>query len=275
MTRSGLRRAELEEIHPEHHVAPADQVIGEFCGQLRAQFVGEWVLRRARDHIGRRALQHGDMRGLLRHLRHQRHRGRARTDHHHALAGVVDVVGPFLRMHDAAGEILGARKFRRIAVLVIVVAGAHEQEIAGEADRLRRAFAGGAFGLHGPARLRRRPGRPLDPVVEADLVLDAVLGSGLADVIQDPRPVRNRLRLGPRLERIAQREHVAVGADAGITKQIPGAADAIAAFENDVALARALLLQVIARADAGQAGTDDQHVEMFVVIHDRALPTRK
>ena len=33
----------------------------------------------------------------------------------------------------------------------------------------------------------------------------------------------------------------------------------------DVALARALLLQVIARADAGQAGADDQDVEMFCV----------
>ena len=31
----------------------------------------------------------------------------------------------------------------------------------------------------------------------------------------------------------------------------------------DVALARAFLLQVIARADAGQAGADDQDVEMF------------
>ena len=73
---------------------------------------------------------------------------------------------------------------------------------------------------------------------------------------------------GPRLERIAEREHVKVGADAGITEQIPGAADAVAAFEDDEALARALMLQVIARADAGKAGTDDQHVEM-VDIRDR------
>ena len=94
-------------------------------------------------------------------------------------------------------------------------------------------------------------------------MLDAVLGRGLADIVQDPRPVGDRLGLDPRLERIAQRVHVGVGADAGIAEQIPGAADAIAAFENDKALARALLLQVIARADAGQAGADDQDVEMF------------
>ena len=100
-------------------------------------------------------------------------------------------------------------------------------------------------------------------MMEADFLVDAVLGRGLADVVQDPRPVGDRLRLGPRLERIAQREHVAVGADAGIAEQIPGAADAVAALEDDETLAGALLLQVIARADAGQPGADDQHVEMF------------
>src|SRR3954470_15458884 len=100
-------------------------------------------------------------------------------------------------------------------------------------------------------------------MVEANLPVDAVIGGGVADVIQDPRPVGDRLRLGPRPERIAQREHVRVPADAGITKQIPGAADTIAPLENGVALAGALLLQMIARADAGQASADDQHIEML------------
>ena len=58
-----------------------------------------------------------------------------------------------------------------------------------------------------------------------------------------------------------------VGADAGIAEQVPGAADAVAALENGEALAGALLLQVIARADAGQPGADDQDVEMFC-CHD-------
>src|SRR6266403_1100200 len=100
-------------------------------------------------------------------------------------------------------------------------------------------------------------------MVEADVLVDAVFGCRLAHVIENPRPVGDRLGLGPRLERIAEREHVAVGADAGITKQVPGAADGVATFEDRVALARALVLKVIARADAGEAGADDQHVEMF------------
>ncbi len=100
-------------------------------------------------------------------------------------------------------------------------------------------------------------------MVETDFLVDAVVGGGLADVVQNPRPVRDRLRLGPGPERIAERIHVAVGADAGIAEQIPGATDAIAALEDDVALAGTFLLQVIAGADAGQACADDQHVDMF------------
>ena len=46
--------------------------------------------------------------GLLRELRHERHGGRAAADHDDALAVVVDVVRPLLRMDDAAVEALDA-----------------------------------------------------------------------------------------------------------------------------------------------------------------------
>src|ERR1700681_4318683 len=101
-------------------------------------------------------------------------------------------------------------------------------------------------------------------MVEADFFVDAVVGGGLADVVQNSRPVGDRLRLGPWLERIAHREHVAVRADDGVTEQVPGTTDAVAALENDKTLGRAIALEVIARADSGQPGADDQHVEMFV-----------
>src|SRR5882672_9143811 len=100
-------------------------------------------------------------------------------------------------------------------------------------------------------------------MMKADFFVDAILDCRLPNVIEDIRPVGDRLTLGPRFERIAERKHVAVGADAWIAKQIPGAADAIAALEDDVALARAFLLQVIARADAGEACADDEDVEML------------
>src|SRR5665213_1488282 len=99
--------------------------------------------------------------------------------------------------------------------------------------------------------------------MEADILVDAVFGRGLPNIVQDLRPVGDRLGLEPRLERIAQREHVRDGADAWITKQVPGATDAVAALENDKAFARTIGLHMIARADAGQAGADDQDVDMF------------
>src|SRR5581483_9284823 len=97
----------------------------------------------------------------------------------------------------------------------------------------------------------------------ANLAVDAVLGRGLANVIENARASGDRLRFGPRLEGIAERVHVRVGADAGIAEQIPGAADGMAAFEDDESLRRTFGLQMIAGGDAGQAGADDQHVEMF------------
>jgi hypothetical protein len=100
-------------------------------------------------------------------------------------------------------------------------------------------------------------------MAEPDLPVDAVLGSRLAHVVEDARAVGDRLRLGPRLEGITEREHVAVGADARIPEQIPGAANRVATLEDDEALARTLRLQMIARADARQAGADDENVEVF------------
>src|SRR4051812_19940110 len=167
-------------------------------------------------------------------------------------------------MHDPSAEIVAAREFRRVARFVFVISRAHEQEIAGEAHDFRSALAvATALGLNGPARLVRGPRRPLDAVVEVNFLIDSVFGGGLAHIVQDPRPVGDRLWLGPWLERITQREHVAVGADAGIPEQVPGAANAVAALQERKALARTFLLQVISRADPGEPGADDQYVDML------------
>ena len=49
----------------------------------------------------------------------------------------------------------------------------------------------------------------------------------------------------------------------GIAEQVPGAADRVARLEDRVALARALGLQVVGGADPGEAGADDQDVEVL------------
>src|SRR5262249_7966658 len=136
-----------------------------------------------------------------------------------------------------------------------------EQEIAGQRDEL---FALSPLRLHRPARILRRPRGALDAMIETDVRLDAVVLRGLANVVQDRRPGGDRLLFRPRLERIPERIHVAVRTDAGIAKQIPGAADRRAPFKDRVTLVRAFLLQVIGRADPGKSRSDDQHVDMFV-----------
>src|SRR5579859_2514996 len=105
-------------------------------------------------------------------------------------------------------------------------------------------------------------------MAEPDLPVDTVLDRGLTHIVENPRAVGDRFRIGPRLERIAQREHVAVGADAGIAKEVPGAADRVAALEDDKAFRRALGLQMIAGADPGETRADDEDVEMLRCHHD-------
>src|SRR5262245_18444240 len=97
---------------------------------------------------------------------------------------------------------------------------------------------------------------------EPDLLVDAGVGGGLADVREDRRPVGDRLGLGPRPEPVTQGVHVRVGSDPRIAEQIPGATDGVPGFENRVLLARELSLEVMRHPDAGQTGTDDQHVHM-------------
>lgn len=51
----------------------------------------------------------------------------------------------------------------------------------------------------------------------------------------------------------------------------PGAAECFLRLQDDVARARKLLLDVIGAADAGDAGADDQHVEMFRSLFGHGL----
>jgi hypothetical protein len=169
-----------------------------------------------------------------------------------------------LRVDDRALEALAALELGREALVVAVVAAAHEQEAAREPDRLLRV---GAQRLDRPSRVLGRPLGPDDPMVEADPPVDPVLPRGLADVVEDRRAVGDRLRVWPRPEAVAERVHIGVRAHAGITEQVPGAAERLAGLEDRPALAGAPRLEVIAGGDPGEAGADHEHIEMLDVIH--------
>jgi len=95
-------------------------------------------------------------------------------------------------------------------------------------------------------------------MAEANVLVDAELGSGVAQVLEDRRSVGDRLGGGPRLEAVAEGVHVAVRAHARVAEQIPGAAQVIAAFEDQIGPIRAQASASVAGADAGDARTHHQ-----------------
>jgi hypothetical protein len=126
----GARQPENQLV--KERVAPADDAVGEHRRQQALQRVGEAVFGRSRDDIGRRALQHGDLPGIAGQRRHQGHRRGAAADDDNALAAVVEVGWPVLRMHDAAGKAFAAGEFGREPRRVVVIARAHVEKIAAQ-----------------------------------------------------------------------------------------------------------------------------------------------
>ncbi len=75
------------------------------CGQHPAQAIGDLVARGHRRDIGGGALQHRHVLGRRRHRRHEGDGGRAAADDDDALARVVEVGRPVLRVHQRPREV--------------------------------------------------------------------------------------------------------------------------------------------------------------------------
>ena len=234
--------------------------MGRPLGQRAADEVRDAVFRGHRDDVRGGSLQHRHVGGLLRHRGNERHGRGTAADHDHPLVTIVEILGPMLRMHQAALEVLGAGKDRLMTGFVVVVAAAEVQEIAGVANGL---FLRPDLRIDCPLRILARPGRRLHTVIEAEVPIDAEVVRRFSQVGQNVRPVRDGLGRLPGAERITQREHVGIGANSGIAKQIPGAADIAASFEDRIALAWAMSLQMVTGPNAGNARTDDQNVEVL------------
>src|SRR3954469_16987001 len=89
-----------------------------------------------------------------------------------------------------------------------------------------------------------------------------VLRDDLAHIGEDLVGGRDR-RPDRWLEAVAKGVKIAVGTDAGITMRAPGAAKTLLAFQNHEALVWQVLVELIGAADAGNAGADDQDIEML------------
>ncbi len=226
---------------------------------LRQHFPGGFCYPtdpRTRADVGRRALQHGDFAGGAGQCRHEGDRGGAAADHHDVLAGVVEGFGPRLRVHERALELLDARKFGSVALVVVVVAAAEEHEPG--AIHLPAAVV---IDMDRPGVGGRVPVRGAYVAAEPDAPVDAMLVCGRLEVFADVATVGHALFPGPRRPREAQREDAAVTANTGVSEQVPGAADLAATLQDDVAQAGVALGDAVGGSDPGDTCADDDDVE--------------
>ena len=129
------------------------------------------------------------------HRRHQGDRGRAAADDDDLLAGVVEVLGPELRVHDLAGEVLDAGerracRSRRSRSSPRRSRGSRRSSWS----RCRRRVVLERSASSGPSSVEKSAPTHLGAV--ADVLVDAELGGGLLDVAQDRR--RRRRSTWPR-----------------------------------------------------------------------------
>ena len=98
------------------------------------------------------------------------------------------------------------------------------------------------------------------------MLADMALIDDPVEIFEDRRAVGDRLFMLPWFEDKAQRVHVAVRADAGITEQIPCPAQIVAAFDQRETAVGAVLLQVDGHADARNPCTDDQYIDVGILL---------
>jgi hypothetical protein len=158
----------------------ADQLMGPGGGEDGADEDFEAVGRGLREDVTGGALQHGHVRDLFGEGGDEGYRRGTGADDDNGLVGVVEILGPELRVHDFPGEVLDARDHGGERLIVVVVAGAHKHKAALEC-------LGRAVRVDGerPGLLGRRPVGGIDLVPELDFLVDAIHGSRLLDVFDD------------------------------------------------------------------------------------------
>ena len=256
----GAALRELVDERRHDGALPSHDRMGDPAGQKTHEHVGDRVHAWQRDHVARRALQHGHVRSPVGQARHERDGRSTATDDDDPPAGPVQVLRPTLRVEQRPPETILARKVGTVTLVVAVVAAADRKPRAGEGDP---PAGGDDLGGDGPAGGRTVPVGVDGSMPETDqLIHPAFAGCG-ADVLADRRAVGDGTRLGPGPERVAEREHVRVRAHTGIAEKVPGAADRVAGFEDRDRVPRPFLREPAGSADTGQPGPHDQDVDVL------------
>jgi len=99
-----------------HHLAAHDFMDPGVIDIQLAQFVRQAVGIATSREVGRRALQHGDMRAAISQRRDQGGGRGTRADHRHLLAAEIEIVWPVLRVDNLPLELGETWPVRRVAV---------------------------------------------------------------------------------------------------------------------------------------------------------------
>src|SRR6187431_600828 len=165
-------------------------------------------------------------------------------------------------MHQAAFEALHAKPLGRVALGVAVVALAHPQEARGELHPFRLPVGTHADDLELPTAGFGGPSVGLNRVPVANVLSQRILDNHVLHISQDLGAGGDRWA-HPWLESVAEGEQVAVRTDAGEAMRTPRATETVLRLQHDERLGRTLMLQVPGRSDAGDAGADDDNIEVF------------
>ena len=132
----GPAPAELVDQRGHRDVLPPGDGVPAPRAEELAQPDGDAVLGRHGQDVAGRALQHRHVLRRLGQGRDERHRGGPAADHHDPLPRVVQAGRPVLRVNNLPAEVPDAGERRQVALIVAVVAAAHQQETAGQCRRL-------------------------------------------------------------------------------------------------------------------------------------------
>lgn len=134
------------------------------------------------------SLKHGNMRRFLSQGRYKSDSSSAGANDHNVLVRVVKVLRPELRVHYCSFVVVNPWDGGLERLFVVVVAGAKEKEFAAEG----LLFSLVCSYIESPSLVLRRVVCTVDMVVEFDLLVDAILLRGLAQVLGDERAFGNR-----------------------------------------------------------------------------------
>ena len=140
------------------------------------------------------------MLGILRKFGNHRCGGGTGANHQYFFAGVVCIRIPQLGVSQKAAKFVHTRPLRNVRILVVIVALAHPQEIAGKGEASAVRFAGRCYG---PSIVLGRPTAVGNAVAVSNMLIDTVLFDHLTHIFEDRLGTRDG-RIRPRLEAIAE-----------------------------------------------------------------------